>query len=255
VKFAMVEGQSRLIRIFLAPNVMVVELSMANKVVWENWIGKDYWLSLYPVDHPLHEKELLNDTPHHTGFLVTAMILKGQKAPEWFDDGFDLRIDIAEGKLSFIRHPNIDTPMNRDQLVPLIFPVEDYAGSVYCEMLIKKYAGPLFPHQWMHFQRSMNVKRNYFIRLACDFFECVDSIVDWFSDSESSQIHNIYRHAIAYHRFPTFLSGVSRFLFTLRIDPWATITEYFTRHFEEPPPIHLAWEPIIKKIYGKLWSK
>jgi len=217
------------------------------KIDWTRWIGKDHWLSLYPVDHPLHEKELLNDTPHHTGYLVTAMILNGEEIPKWFKPGFYRRATNENEK--FIRHPKIDTRMNRDQLIPIIFPISNQISTGEAEILIKEYSGPLFPHQWHHFERSRNVRHNYFIRLICDFFECIDSISDWFSNSESSQIKNIYRLVIADRAYPTFMVGVAKWLFVRKVDPQAVMNEYFTRYFPLQPPIHLAWTKILEEHF------
>jgi len=211
---------------------------------WNKWIDSSHWISLYPKGH-INEDDGFGDCPHHTGFLVTAMILKGQDIPKWFNKGVLTRA-IHNRNVYFVRHPKIDTRMNRDQLVPLIFPMYEAGYKDKALGLIQAYTTFLFPHQWMHFQRSMNVKRSYFLRLLCDGFECLDSISDWFSNSESSQIKNIYRLTIATYHFPTIGIKFAKFLFELRVDPKAVMKEYFTRYYPYQPPIHEAWEDLLK---------
>lgn len=210
-----------------------------------------HWLAFF---EPGSEKEKngWGDQPHHTGFWVTAQILRGKTAPHQFITGYHIRRGGAKKGPpdTFLRHPLVFTRMNRDQLTPLIFPLHEC--SIDTSWMIKKYAGLLFPHQWMHFQRSRNIQRHYLIRLFCDFFECLDSISDWFSDSESSQIKNVYRLVIAEHRYPTFLIKTAKWLLTRRVDPWKAMETYFTRKFsddERPPPVHLEWKSLIDRHF------
>jgi len=217
-----------------------------DEIRWLDWIDSSHWLSLYPKGHPKHE-DGFGDCPHATGYLVTAMILNGEEIPWWFNVGTTIR----HFHDRFERHPNIDTSMNRDQLTPLVFVFSENKRNDLNKWLIKKYAGPLFPHQYCHFRRSMNDIPNYFIRLICDSFECLDSISDWFSNSESSQIKNIYRLVIAENRHPTFMHFLAKYLFCLRVDPQAVMKEYFTRYYPLQPPIFEPWIPIIDRHFKK----
>jgi len=216
----------------------------------KDWVNQGHkWLSFFPAGHPDHDKPF-SDSPFHTGFWATGLILNKKIVPNDFLDGYLERVYSG----FFYRTPGIYTPMNRDQFLSLALPLEYVIG--YPKDLIEKHVGPLWPHQWMHFQRSANVKRNYLLRLVCDLFDCADSIVDFFSDSESSKVHNILRHAIADFRFPTFLSRTAKWLFLLHVDPWQVMWTYFRRnpdgtipHDVIHPPINIEWDPILNRMY------
>jgi len=91
------------------------------------------------------------------------------------------------------------------------------------------------------------IKVFYPLRLFCDFTECIDSVIDWFSKSQSSQSKNIHRQEVGRYFYPTFLLKVAVWLFELKLNRFDVLTAFYKRPWLSLQcPIHLAWRPFLK---------
>jgi len=212
----------------------------------ERWIDTSHFLNLYPKDHPDHPSNF-GDTVYHTCVWLIGLHLDGKLTDdhlETFKKGVNLRV---KGK-DFIRSPWVTTPMNRDQVMFLVYMLNLIGRNALSRHLIKKYAGFLFPHQTMHFKRSMNICEDD--RESADNFEKIDMWMDTLGEISESSVHkNIIRLCIMYHRFPSKkMPDLIRY-FNKHFNAWEVMVEYHTRYWPEQPPIHLVWEPTIKRVF------
>ncbi len=228
---------------------------------WENWVDSYYFWDLYPKGHSFHDRGY-GDCLYNAAMLVTAYGLRirnGEKGLDikylkikWnFYTGLRLRLNIRP-IFTFIRDERIDTPMSEDQIKNLIYPMKEVGyTNDECEEIIEKYKEApswLRAHQWLHYKRQMNIKVPYLKRLWCDGVECLDSFFDWFSDSESSQSHNIARHEIGKSFYPTFMLHIAIFVFELRLNRFEVLKTYYTRKWLLLQcPIYKAWAPLVWK--------
>jgi len=219
------------------------------------WVDSSHFLHYHHKSDSRHYTDGFGDSPHHTGFWLTAMLLN--KSNEYLCQlylrpGIEIRLIIVDGKAKFQRHPrnSPDDYWNRDQLTSMVYPMAECGMAEEAKEALNAHQGLLWPQQWMNFERSLNIKHNYIVRLIADSFECIDAIVDWFSGDHSSNIKNVYRLTIASIRYPTFLTKVAVWILKLNREPKDVMEEYFSRAFSKedtPPPIHKDWEQIIDK--------
>ena len=216
------------------------------------WVDDSHFLHFHHRADPRQLTDGFGDSVHHTGYWLTATILN--KSNEYacslyLRPGILQRMEVD----AFRRHPRVEGHTkywNRDQLTSIIFPMQECGLGNEAKLALNKHSGILWPQQWMHFQRSLNIKHFYLVRLFTDVFECIDSITDWFSESESSYVKNVHRLVIANIRYPTFLTGLASWLLKLDREPNEVMELYFSRAFEArdtPPPIHIPWKRLVDK--------
>ena len=112
-----------------------------------------------------------------------------------------------------------DKWVNRDQLTFLIPLMREAGMDHFADDLLKEYGGWLFPHQ-----RDAFYGRNTWLgRIA----ESGDSIADWFSGDESSQVNNIAR--LAWGDFKGKGNKTATQLYRKKIDPWYALVVFGSR--------------------------
>lgn len=227
---------------------------------WTLWQDSTYFWDLYPKGHINHDKGF-GDSLHNAAMLMSAMYIKklnglnGLKEHNFeelersFARGLKLRFN--DQNWHIIRDPRVDTPMSEDQIKELIFPARmlGYPEDILRFWVNQYKEAPdwLRPHHWLHYERQLGHIPPWWKRVLCDTAECIDSIFDWFSDSESSKNNNVHRHEMAKLYGDTFMGKFARWLFQLRIDPWQTVKAYYTVDWlPHQCPIHLAWIGILK---------
>lgn len=234
----------------------------------EEWIGNDGFLRLHHKDSPRHN-EWFSDCIDSTAIWLTSEFMNGWKKPEdilqILYKGFEKRTTEDD---EILRHPTSTTPVKRDQLdflVPLIRAcgmrdnVLYRSTKVLADMFVERYGGRMLPHWSDHFWNE-----DSWLGRA---FECGDSISDWFSNSESSQMNNIAR--LLWGAYLGKRNGLAIDLFKRKIDPWYVMVVYGSRwpesqEFEypllfkmatedgatvdDPPPIYRGYKELFKEF-------
>jgi len=218
------------------------------------WTEETGFLSFYHKFHQKHGEpfadcvdstaiwltvELLNGAPKST---INQILYKGLKAR---------KVDDISGRVK--RYPGSNEELKRDQLDFLVPLMREVGLGKWATELVELYGGRLLPHWKDHFY---NV--NTFLGRM---FECGDSISDWFSNSESSQMNNISR--LLWASYHGHRNNLAIKLFRKKIDPLRVVEIYGSRNpdtpqenysklpgmitVDSPPPIYLGWKSICKK--------
>jgi hypothetical protein len=249
--------------------------------ILEDWIDDTHWIHYHHSDDPRHFSDGFGDSPHHTGFWMSGLILLGEEdefTADSFYNGYIIRVQ-PDGTL--IRHPrtkdDLDRPVviNRDQITPLLYAVnyfhEEEARDLY-ERNKKNLV--LLPLHRNFLYRSMGIKLNYLYRLFCDGLEIIDTLFDVFNlhvmaseyknvfvidghgkhginGTDSSIIKSYFRSVISRTRFPTFLARLNGWLLRKCINIPASFSRYFNyshNDIDSPPPVHLIWFRVYERF-------
>ena len=221
----------------------------------EDWFDDSHFIHYHNRDDVRQFTDGFGDSPHHTGFYLSALILLGyfdNDDAQRFLNGLKLRTT-SEG---LARHPrNIldDGSLelcNRDQFTPLLFVIHHVNPALAAAIWEgnKSNLVLFFPNNRVHFSRARNKKSFYQFRLLGDFCELWDTLFDIFGSAgngrDSSIIKSIYNCTIAKTRYPTFLTKLNWWMINKFLKPAEAFTRYFTHKHsgdDSPPPIHLAW--------------
>jgi len=224
----------------------------------KEWIHPDGFLSFYHKSHVDHLVPF-EDTCDSTAIWLTQEYMNGSMSKSEIHDflwcGFRTRLT----RLSFKRHATSTTPMKRDQLDWLIPLMREVGFGDIANVIVERDAGFLLPHQSDHFWNE----DTFFGRV----FESGDSISDWYSNSESSQMNNISR--LLWASFHGHKNETAVKLFKKKIDPWRVVVIYGARRPEsqesqydeiyekaiyqgadenDPPPIFKGFHGILKEF-------
>jgi hypothetical protein len=250
---------------------------------YDEWIDDTHWIHFHHSDDPRHWSDGFGDSPHHTGFLLTALILLDDTGhPPYSEEFIDGLYERLREDYVLIRHPRTKSDddrrvvVNRDQMTPLLFVI-NYFDSTLARKIYEanKDNLVLLPLHRNFFDRCIEKKNNYLWRLFCDFLEIWDTIFDiWnlnvgrsrkfrnvyvingpsqygINSTDSSIIKSYLRSVISRLRYPTFLARTNAWLLRKTINIPASFSRYFTFRFnwgvDTPPPIHLVWEDIYEK--------
>lgn len=215
-----------------------------------NWIDDTGWVHYHPKSDSRQKSDGFGDSPHHTGFYITAKILNGAltKADRLnFIRGFELRIH----KNGFMRHPRTLLPdgspqfCNRDQLMTILYPIRVILGHKKARMVYDKTSMLLWPHQWLHMKRQLGEPVGRFTKWFCELFERPDADSDGWSKNNSSIIKNHYRYEVAKAVDQTSQNKRNAERFGRMFNVADRFKEYFTykhdKDRDNPPPLHLLW--------------
>ncbi len=246
------------------------------KHLLDGWKDDTHWLHYHHKNDPQRRQQSdgFPDSPHHMGFFVTALFFLNKfktQNTSWFIRGWKVR-NLAP--THFMRHPRTGEEndprkrWNRDQLTPILYPLAQkfLSKRAYLTYDIVRKSAPwwefLQPHHLVHFQLCLNEPVKPWLRFIADLFEIGDTVIDiWnkrkakvFADWPfSSIVKTIYRNVIALEVSSTKLAQFNQRLIAKYLEPQKAFEGYFTRkhhHSDQPPPIHLLWEPILKEYYN-----
>jgi len=220
------------------------------------WQEKDTGaLSFYHAFHPRHGDPFA-DQVDTTALWLTLEYLKGgptkTQIREILEEVLDSRaLDWDAGR--FYRYPGSNEELSKDQLDFLIPLMREVGMWEMAELIVANYGDTKLPHRKDHLLgRSTWLGR---------LFECIDSIVDWFSDSESSQMNNIARLLWSSRNGHKNERAIK--LFRKKLDPYRVIEIYTSRRpdtpadeydklpgvitYDSPPPLYIIAKPVVKK--------
>lgn len=221
-------------------------------VDWNNWQDSTHIWDLFPKGHPEHDKGF-GDILYNAAMLVSgAYFSKLPEFPQLLED-FKSGVQLRVGNNGFLfRDPRVDTPMDIDQIKVLLLPLR-LAGfsKEFCRKHVEKFRDvPWYvrPHHENSYDRQLGEKPPWFRRYWGDLYEIGDSVIDWFSDSESSQSKNIFRQTVGEDFFPTPLLSASIKTLELKVNRYEALKKFYTRDWlPHQCPIHLAWKPRLEK--------
>lgn len=257
---------------------------------FEDWIDEYHFINYHPNTDDRHFTDSFGDSMHGTGFLLLPTILRGEAlSSKWQNriiNGINLRWAMFGAPY---RHPNDsgDTKrsrINRDQLTPFLY-VAHQVSPALAERLYLEADMFLMPYQWLHFQRSRELKVPYILRAACESMEFLalavvifNSLVykplnwlrgkiktEWLSELigslysgrngiDSALIKKQARGKIALKEEPTFLSPVIDWLNNNLFNMPEVFKRYSTyKHGknDKPSPWWKLWIGIHVKVKSK----
>lgn len=231
---------------------------------YDEWMFDDDFIRLKPKNDPRFMDAEYGDSPHDMGYLTAPYIhyQKNTHNPFRYQDNLVNGINrryVAEID-KFQRNPGPYKYLNRDQITPLIWPLaqadRNLAKKVY------KTVVPLYwPHQWLHFQRSLGRKWVKWLKPLvwfCELFEYLDIWADkekYPSESaDSSIIKNIFRYFVMMKENPTWLSKKLFRTLDSEFDLEKVMYDYWHRDWiDKQPPLNENWELILKDM--RQWAR
>lgn len=253
-----------------------------SKIVIE-WQDAHGFLSFHHKDHPRYGDDFA-DTVHNTCLWLMQEVLNEHMQIFEVRERLEKFLALTRTANGYVRYPGSWETLNRDQLTPLI-PLMRWCGmDKEADKIIELHATDISPHWKPYFHDKhflLGKAYDLFEKLFGNFlmphwrdhfyqessilgyvFECLDSVSDWFSNSESSQVKNICRLIWASARGEK--NRLACFLFRLKIDayrvmeiygsrtPYTPRDMYDTLPHEEPgvltpPPIYLGFDKLVKK--------
>lgn len=250
-----------------------VTLALIERIL-DNWQDDTHWLHYHHKDdaRKRQQNEGFPDCPHHTGFFVTALIFLDKYKlvnTGWLGRGWGKRLELTH----LVRHPRSGREndprkrWNRDQLTPILLPLAVTLRTGRSEKAYRRVrkSAPFWeflqPHHTAHFARCLGHKVNFVWRFFADLFEIADTCLDIYKKKRadvyaewpfSSIVKSVYRNVVALRANSNRLTRFNQRLIAKHLEPQRAFEGYFTRkhhHSDQPPPIHLVWEPILKEYY------
>lgn len=222
-----------------------------------DWLSKDGFLSFYNKLHTDHGKPFA-DSVDHTALWLTGELFAGNVHQHLIRDILTRGLGSREFDGGWLRYPGSNETLKHDQIKSLVPLLRHVGMRDTADKMVELYGGKMFPHQADHL-------RGLYTPIG-DFFEGIDSISDWFSDSESSQVKNIVRIQWRMHLGAPYKTA--KRLFTFKVTPEKAMIIYGARRPEtqpheyhailvralhglvtinDPPPIYRPWLDVFRR--------